>query len=186
MTNVVLFHSVYGLRPAVLDAAELLRGAGHVVTTPDLYSGRVTDDVEAGREIRSEIGIPALLELARAAVADVPPGTVYAGFSLGAFIADYLVRLDPAAAGVLLLHSTGDYEAEQKLHCPWQAHVADGDPFATPQELAQWATAQPDGGETFLYTGGGHLFADPGLPDYNAASAQLMWQRVLSFLAQRA
>ncbi len=41
MACVVLLHSAYGLRPAVLDAADRLRRAGHQVDTPDLYDGHV-------------------------------------------------------------------------------------------------------------------------------------------------
>jgi uncharacterized damage-inducible protein DinB len=38
--------------------------------------------------------------------------------------------------------------------------------------------------ELFLYPGDKHLFADPSLPDYDAAAAALLMQRVLSFLAR--
>ncbi|MBM0260072.1 hypothetical protein JNW89_28665, partial [Micromonospora sp. 4G55] len=48
MTHIVLFHSVYGLRPAVLAQADRLRAAGHRVVTPDLYGEPPTDTVEAG------------------------------------------------------------------------------------------------------------------------------------------
>lgn len=48
MAQIVLFHSAYGLRPAVHAAAERLRGAGHTVHTPDLFDGRTFDDIEAG------------------------------------------------------------------------------------------------------------------------------------------
>ena len=41
MAHVLLFHSVIGLRPAVLTAAERLRAAGHTVLTPDLFDGVV-------------------------------------------------------------------------------------------------------------------------------------------------
>jgi dienelactone hydrolase len=48
MVDVVLFHSVYGRRPAVLDAADLLRVAGHTVIAPDLYAGQVAANVDEG------------------------------------------------------------------------------------------------------------------------------------------
>ncbi|MBB5933498.1 dienelactone hydrolase [Streptomyces zagrosensis] len=38
-STIVLFHSAYGLRPAVHTAAERLRAAGHEVHLPDLYEG---------------------------------------------------------------------------------------------------------------------------------------------------
>ena len=44
--NIMLFHSTYGLRPAVHRAADRLRAAGHEVWTPDLFEGRTFDTVE--------------------------------------------------------------------------------------------------------------------------------------------
>ena len=41
MASILLFHSVLGLRPAVLADAERLRAAGHDVSTPDLFDGAV-------------------------------------------------------------------------------------------------------------------------------------------------
>src|SRR4051812_18723874 len=44
--NIMLFHSTYGLRPAVRQAADRLREAGHEVWTPDLFEGRTFETVE--------------------------------------------------------------------------------------------------------------------------------------------
>jgi dienelactone hydrolase len=36
--------------------------------------------------------------------------------------------------------------------------------------------------EEYVYPGSGHLFADPDLPEYDPASSEQMWERVLTFL----
>ncbi|GIG58928.1 dienelactone hydrolase [Longispora fulva] len=182
MAHVLLLHSVYGLRPAVLAAAELLRGGGHTVATPDLYEGFVTGDLDAGMAFQREHG-SAAFERAVAAAADLPAGTVYAGFSMGAWAASELIRHDPAPGGLVLLHSAGDVGTGERLPCPWQLHAAEGDEFATLDEIQEWEMAEP-GGETFLYPGGGHIYTDADLPDYDATSADLTWRRVLAFLAR--
>ena len=87
MATVVLFHSVYGLRPLELQAAARLRAGGHSVLTPDLYDGRVAGSVEEGFAIKDEIGWGSLCERAERAVADLPPDAVLGGFSMGAGIA---------------------------------------------------------------------------------------------------
>ena len=46
--NIMLFHSTYGLRPAVHAAAARLRAAGHEVYVPDLFDGRTFETVEEG------------------------------------------------------------------------------------------------------------------------------------------
>jgi dienelactone hydrolase len=179
----VLFHSVYGLRPAVADGASRLRKAGHEVLVPDLYEGRVAETVEVGRGLRDEIGVPELLGRAAAAAREAPAGTVYAGFSMGAAIADHLARLDPHAGGLVLLHSFGDFEAQTQPACRAQAHVAAGDPFISEEDEAAWLKAYGPLATSYVYSGGGHLYTDPGLPDYDAQAAELTWQRVLALLA---
>jgi dienelactone hydrolase len=39
-----------------------------------------------------------------------------------------------------------------------------------------------EGAELFLYPGDRHLFADESLPDYDEKAAELLTDRVLSFL----
>jgi dienelactone hydrolase len=36
--------------------------------------------------------------------------------------------------------------------------------------------------EEHTYPGSGHLFTDPDLPEYDRASSEAMWRRVLAFL----
>jgi dienelactone hydrolase len=36
--------------------------------------------------------------------------------------------------------------------------------------------------EEHAYPGSGHLFSDPELPEYDRASSEAMWERVLAFL----
>src|SRR5262245_5565793 len=183
MTHVVMFHSVYGLRPAVAEAAAMLRQAGHEVLVPDLYEGRVAQTVEEGRGFREEIGVPELLRRAAVAVGEGPAGSVYAGFSMGAAIADHLARLDPRAGGLVLLHAFGDVGAPTQPACRAQAHVAAGDPFLSEEDEEAWLHAYGPLAKSYTYSGGGHLYTDPGLPDYDAHAAELTWQRVLAFLA---
>jgi dienelactone hydrolase len=64
-----------------------------------------------------------------------------------------------------------------------QVHGKDGDPFfAEDLEAAQALVDSTDLAELFLYPGEEHLFADSSLPDYDAAAAALLTERVLAFL----
>src|SRR5262249_12320700 len=54
--EVVVFLSAFGLRPSIIEFAGSLRGAGHLVRTPDLYDGEVhSDRSDAIRKIQ-ELG----------------------------------------------------------------------------------------------------------------------------------
>lgn len=189
--EIVLFHSVLGLRPGVLRWAERLRAEGHTVHTPDLYDGEVFDDYEAGfAKVEAMGGIGALMERTHAAVAHLPQDVVYAGFSNGGGSAELLALTRQGARGVVLLHAALPVEAfgaaEWPAGVPAQVHYAEHDPFREQPELDAFAAAVRASGapyEAWDYPGSGHLFADPDLPaEYDAASAELMFGRVLDFL----
>ncbi|WP_329322304.1 dienelactone hydrolase family protein [Streptomyces sp. NBC_01262] len=185
--NIVLFHSAYGLRPAVHAAADRLRAAGHVVHVPDLYEGRTTETVEAGMAIKDEIGRDELLM--RAVTVSGPlsdQGLVYAGFSLGGSIAQNLALADANARGLLLLHGTSDIADDVTTDIPVQLHVADPDPFESDDWLNAWYLRMRKAGadvEIHRYRGAGHLYTDPDLHDYDADAAERTWAIALDFLA---
>src|SRR4029453_8715134 len=97
--------------------------------------------------------------------------------------ADHLARLDPHAGGLVLLHAFGDVEAQTQPACPAQAHVAAGAPFLSEDDERAWLKAYGPNAKSYTYSGGGHLYTDPGLPDHDAEAAELTWQRVLAFVA---
>ncbi|WP_457028315.1 dienelactone hydrolase family protein [Kitasatospora sp. P5_F3] len=190
VAQIVLFHSAYGLRPAVHQAADRLRAAGHQVHTPDLYDGRVFDDVEAGMAHKEEIGSE---ELLRRAVTEVGPlltadaRLVYAGFSLGGALAQNLALADEKALGLLLLHGTSDIREDAATGIPVQLHVADPDPFESEDWLNAWYLNLSRAGadvEIHRYRGAGHLYTDPELPDHDAEAAERTWVVALDFLAE--
>jgi dienelactone hydrolase len=187
VADVVLFHSVYGRRPAVLDAAERLRFAGHAVVAPDLYAGQVAATVDEGFALCDQIGWPVILGSARQALAGMPAETVLAGFSMGAAVAAALLTERPATAGLLLLHNTGGGGADGvRRGLPAQLHIAEPDAYQPAAEVAAWERAMTEAGasvQVFRYPGAGHLFTDPGTPDENGPAAALAWQRSLTFLA---
>ncbi|MEU1686797.1 dienelactone hydrolase family protein [Micromonospora sp. NPDC005707] len=188
MAHILLLHSVYGLRPAVLSAADRLRAAGHRVTTPDLYEVPAADTVDAGFALFDKIGRDTVLDRARAAVAGLPAETVLAGFSMGAGVAGALLAERPAAAALLLLHGTGGDPGSVRPGLPVQLHLADPDEYEPQDEVDDWQQAMTAAGAEVTvhrYPGPGHLFTDPGTPDHDAPAADLTWDRVLAFLAGR-
>jgi dienelactone hydrolase len=192
--EVVLFHSALGLRPAVLAWADRLRAEGHVVHTPDLYDGEVFEEMEpAFAKIEAIGGIPALMERSHAAVAGLPADLVYAGFSNGGGSAELLALTRPGARGAVLMHAALPVEAfgadGWPAGVPVQVHYGAGDPYRDPAaiEAVRLAAERSGAGfEAWDYACSGHLFADPGLPDYCEPAAGLMLERVLAFLRELA
>jgi dienelactone hydrolase len=193
MAQIALFHSVLGVRPGVRDAAKQLRAAGHDVEVIDQYGGRVFDDYETASAFAFGIGYRPLMELAVQSVEHLPDGFIAAGFSNGGGMSE-LVASRRRVAGVLMLSGAAPLEllglSAWPAGVPGQIHYALDDPFRTQASIDSVAAAMRDAGatlEVFDYPGSGHLFTDASLPEeYDAASAALLFERVLGFCAARA
>src|SRR4051812_32463128 len=188
--TIVLFHSALGLRPAVLDWAVRLRIAGHQVRTPDSFDAQIFSKLEDGIRKRDALGIPELIKRAEAAVADLPPEVVLAGFSMGAAAAEMLAGVRPGARGAILMHGAlrpADIGISVwPAGVPVQVHYAKDDPFVEADKVKALQAAVQQGGARFeahVYPGRKHLFADEGHEDHDPESAKLMEERVLAFLA---
>ncbi|GAB2862968.1 dienelactone hydrolase family protein [Nocardioides pacificus] len=187
MSEVLLFHHALGLTPGVHAFADSLRAAGHTVHVPDLYDGRVFDDLDAGVGHARETGFATISERARAAAESLPDSIVYAGFSLGVLPAQELAQTRPGARGALLFDACfpatefGSWPAG----LPGQIHGMDTDPWFVDGgdlEAARTLTAVHPEVTLHLYPGDQHLFADTSLPSYDAAAARLLLDRVLELL----
>ncbi|MER7762383.1 dienelactone hydrolase family protein [Streptomyces sp. NPDC097619] len=185
--DIMLFHSTYGLRPAVHAAADRLRAAGHEVEVPDLFEGRTFGTAEEGMAFRDEVGRDELLRRAVLAAARFSDrGLVYAGLSFGGSVAQHLAMADTKARGLLLLHGTADIAEDTVVdELPVQLHVADPDPFEPHDWLTAWYLRMRKAGadvEVHSYAGAGHLFTDPDLPDWDPEAAEQTWRTALGFL----
>jgi dienelactone hydrolase len=192
MAEVVLFHHVQGLTDGVRAFAEQLRAGGHTVHTPDLFDGERPVTIDEGVAHVQALGEKVIGERIDRAVADLPEGLVYAGFSFGAGEAQRLAQTRPGARGALLYESCLPISGEWAVG-PWpdgvpvQIHGMDQDPFFAlegdidaARELV--STVGSERGELFVYPGDRHLFTDSSLPSYDADAAALVAQRSREFL----
>jgi dienelactone hydrolase len=166
--------------------ADELRQAGHTVHTPDLFDGRTFETIEEGMDFAREAGFGTLAEHGVAAADGIGSEAVYAGFSFGVMAAQQLAQTRPGARGALLMSAclpVSEFGEAWPEGLSVQVHGKDADPFfAEDLEAAQALVHSTDRAELFLYPGQEHLFADSSLPDYDAAAAALLTERVLAFL----
>jgi dienelactone hydrolase len=192
MARVVLLHHALGLTQGVIDLAERLSRGGHEVVTPDLFDGRVPSTLQEGLAIAGELGDEHMESVARAAGEEAGPGVVWAGISLGVAVAQRIVQTTPGAGGAVLLEAALPVSGEWAIG-PWppgvpvQIHGMDRDEFFAlegdvdaAREIV--ATAGPSVAELFVYPGDAHLFTDASLPQFDAASTDLVVERVLRLL----
>ncbi|GGB24178.1 dienelactone hydrolase [Flexivirga endophytica] len=185
MATILLLHSAFGLRPAVLRFADALRERGHEVVAPDYYAGNVFDDTCAGLSHRDDVGPAQLLARVRPVIDELPADTVLAGFSLGAAFAQRLAADRPEAAAVILMHSVAAPRHGTWSGQPVQIHRYAEDPFVDPADLQALCDAVRASGaefEDFVTAGKGHLFTDTDLPDGDAAATASTLDRVDALL----
>ena len=192
MAEVVLFHHVQGLTDGVGAFAEELRAGGHTVHTPDLFDGARPETIDDGMALANTIGDDVVRERAEKAVADLPDGLVYAGFSFGVGEAQRLAQTRPGARGALLYEACMPITGEWAFG-PWpegvpvQIHGKEKDPFFgqggdldAARELVEMVG--PALSELFVYPGDRHLFTDSSLPSYDAEATALVAERSRAFL----
>lgn len=191
MAVIALFHSVLGMRPGVLDAAQRFRDRGHEVEPVDQYEGRVFDDYAEGMAYAEGIGYPALMERAVDGVAGLSDGFICVGFSNGGGMSEF-VATRRAVGGVVLCSGALPLETigvdAWPAEVPAQIHYMEDDPFRIPGEVESVAAAVTAAGadlDVYHYPGSGHLFTDPSLPaEYDRDAAELLWRRLFSFCRQ--
>jgi dienelactone hydrolase len=188
MAEVLLFHHAQGQTTGFLAFADELRRAGHTVHAPDLYDGRTFDTLDEGVAYAGEIGFGEVIERGVRTAKGLPAELVYAGFSLGVLPAQKLAQTRPGARGALLFHScvpVSEFGSSWPTDVPVQVHAMDADPWFVDEgdlDAARALVESAAHAELLLYPGDQHLFADAGLPSYDATAAALLRQRVLEFL----
>ncbi len=186
MAEILLFHHAQGLTKGMRAFAERLGAAGHVVHTPDMYSGQAFERLDDGLAFASRIGHDAIEEVARRAARKYPHTNTTIGFSLGAFPAQLLAQEWQKIDGLGLVAGglpPGDIGGDWRAHVRLSVHVADPDDWVPSGSLDPllYHACNP---EVHTYPGIGHMFVDPSSPDYDADAADLLEERLLTWLAQ--
>ncbi|WP_371174142.1 dienelactone hydrolase family protein [Buchananella felis] len=178
MTTLVLFHHVLGLTPGVVSVADSLRHEGLNVLTPDLFDGKIFDELSTGLAFSNELGDDELLHRAELACDGLPADVVYGGLSLGVFPAQHLLQTRPGAVGAVLFHSFFDptqLAGSWPTQCPVEVFGMDHDPFFVDDgdlAIAQAWQRKHANLHIHLYPGEGHLFLEPSLPDYDECASR--------------
>jgi dienelactone hydrolase len=189
--ELVIVHSLLGLRPSILEFAAELRTHGYMFTPLISSAGKVFNDYQSGREAIKELGGAEVVRRAQTAFSNLPERLCYAGFSMGAELAALGAGSRPGARGALLLHGAAtldDLELPRWPSCvPVQIHFAEDDPWIDHDAVHSFQVSVTEAGspvEVYTYPGGGHLFADRQLDDYDHDSTRLALDRAAAFLAQ--
>jgi carboxymethylenebutenolidase len=193
--GVLVLHAWWGLTPVFTDVCDRLAAAGYVALAPSLFSGGATAatiaEAEALRDAHDEAavvepGVLAAAERLRGLPAVTGSTIGVIGFSLGAYWALHLSQVRPDDVGaVVTIYGTddGDYRTARAAYLGHFAEHDDFEPLEAVRALAEKIRAAGREVTFHVYPGTGHWFVEPNQPDvYNAAAAELVWDRTLAFL----
>jgi carboxymethylenebutenolidase len=192
---VLVLHAWWGLNDTMKAFCTRLAKAGFVAFAPDLYHGKVADNIADAETLgkaldashlqaKAEIADAARFLLERAGQA--ASGLTVIGFSLGAYYALDLAAADPEHVhAVVLFYGTGDDDFSRS-RAAYLGHFAENDVYEPPANVDGLEEALKRAGRPvtfYRYPGAGHWFFEPDRPDaFNPEAASLAWDRTLAFL----
>lgn len=190
---VLVLHAWWGLNETIKQICNRLAEAGFVVFAPDLYHGKVTDQIAIAETFVNNLAekLPQTRDVLAEATAFLKEKTgsdsmAVVGFSMGAFYAlDLSVNAPETIRSVVLFYGTGPADFS-KSKAEYLGHFAETDEYEPPanvQELEEEMKAAGRPVTFYTYSGTGHWFFEPDRVDvYNPTAANLAWERTLEFL----
>jgi len=196
---VLVLHPWWGLNDTIKAFCTRLAEAGFLVFAPDLYHGKITDQITEADTLSSALGEK--FEKARAEIIEAKAflkartgaddsGIAVIGFSMGAF---YALDLASSAAddirAVVVFYGTGPSDYSQSK-AEFLGHFAENDPYEPQEAVDALEDALKQAGRSvtfYRYGGTEHWFFEPDRSDaYDEAAANLAWERTLAFLSHSA
>ena len=194
-SGVLVLHAWWGLNDTMKAFCTRLAESGFVAFAPDLYHGKVADNIAAAETLGKALDanyLQAKAEISNAAmflnerVGQSDRGLAVIGFSLGAYYAlDLSVTAPEHIRSVVIFYGTG-VDDFSNSRAAYLGHFAENDEFEPQSNIDDlWKSLKCAGRPVtfYRYTGTGHWFFEPDRSDaYNPAAAGLAWDRTLAFL----
>lgn len=193
--GVLVLHAWWGLNNTIEAVCTRLAEAGFIAFAPDLYHGKVADTIPDAEALAGALDANHLQ--AKAEITDAVrflaertditgDGLAVIGFSLGAY---YALNLSTAAPehirSVVIFYGTG-VDDFSNASASYLCHFAENDVYEPQENVDHLEKSLRDAGrpaDFYIYPETGHWFSEPDRPDaYNAAAADLAWERTLAFL----
>ena len=193
--GVLVLHAWWGLNATTRAFCTRLAASGFVAFAPDLYHGKIADniaDAEAlvkvlnTNQLQAEADIAAATTFLYERAGQGDGGLTVIGFSLGANYALDLAEHDPEhIRSVVLFYGTGgdDFSNSKAAYLGHFAENDDFEPQSSVDALEETLRRAGRPATFYTYAGTGHWFFESDVSQaYNPAAASLAWDRTLAFL----
>lgn len=195
LPGILVVHENRGLNPHIEDIARRVALEGYVALAPDALSplGGYPGDEDKARALFATLDqakthddfLAAVDYLKHAPGVSGRIGVV--GFCYGGGIANFLAtRIPDLGAAVPFYGAQPSAEDTARIKAPLMLHYAGEDPRINAGWPAYEAALKAAGVkyQVFIYPGVQHGFNNDTTPRYDAAAAQLAWQRTMDFFRQ--
>lgn len=192
--GVLVLHSWWGLTAGTRAICDRLAGNGFVAMAPDLFGGAIAEDPEEGQDLLAGVD-PNILVRDVLAASDVlqklPAVTgerigvlgMSMGASMGLWLSDRAAKEVCATVAFYGVQDISFADTSSAYLC----HFAETDPYID-ENAAAFLEAVLHLGDNdseiivHHYPGTSHWFFEPGQDAYDAAAADLAWERTIDFL----
>ncbi len=195
--GLLLLHAWWGLNDTIKTFCTQLAASGFVVFAPDLYHGKVADNIADAEtlgknldanHLQAKAQIKEAILFLREQAGQTSPDLAVIGFSLGAYFALDLAATAPEhIRAVVIFYGTG-VEDHHHSRAAYLGHFAENDPYEPQPNVDHLEESLKEAGRSvtfYRYEGTGHWFAEPDRSDaYHPEAATLAWERTLAFLHQ--
>jgi carboxymethylenebutenolidase len=194
-SGVLVLHAWWGLNDTIKAFCTRLAESGFLAFAPDLYHGKVADNIADAETLGQSLDsnfLQAKAEIADAVlflddrVGQAGQGLAVIGFSLGVYYALDLAAADPEhIRSVVIFYGTGDGDYSSS-RAAYLGHFAENDEFEPQSNVDELEESLRRAGRPvtfYRYSGVGHWFFEPDVSQaYNQEAASLAWDRTLAFL----
>ena len=187
--GVLVLHAWWGLKPFFKQFCDRLAKEGFTVLAPDLYQGRVAGTIDEAKALLDQRDLALMQDTVDAAkdhLRGLVKGKVgLVGFSMGGGWALEIASTAPEQIGAMVIFY-GNGEADYgKITAKVMGHFSDNDEWEPNEYVDMTFDAFKKAGvdaTRHTYPGVAHWFVEEDRPEYDAAAAQLAWDRTVEFL----
>ncbi|HLF59340.1 MAG TPA: dienelactone hydrolase family protein [Alphaproteobacteria bacterium] len=190
--GIVVIQEWWGLNDQICGVADRFARAGITALAPDLFAGRVTAKADEASHLMNGLDFPAAthqdIRGAARHLKNLGGKVAVMGFCMGGALtlaaAVHVREIDAAVCFYGI--PPKDFADPAKIRVPFQAHFAKHDDWCTPAAVNELEAALKKSGVTYeihRYDAKHAFCNERNEGAYDAASANLAWERTMKFLA---
>lgn len=190
--GVLMLCSWWGLTEAMKDRCDDLSGRGFSALAPDLMAGEQPETPDEARAALAEVDVNRVADLClssaaalRAATNDPDGPIAVVGYGSGGSFGLWMAARQPdSVRRVVSYYGVTDLDFVD-LKAEAMVHIGEDDAVVGDDELTEFHAGLLLLEKSILverYPGVGHGFAEHEAPGFDAAAADLAWQRTIDFL----